>query len=309
MKIDDGGFEWAISDSSIATIDAESGLLTAVKVGTATVTATPFAVASAVATFAIEVVYPDIDIDAFGIANDYHMWVVDATDSTNATKGYVTVDDNSYLWYASAPMATSLYGITHAVNLAYYLAEGKVFSATITGLNADKSAYVAEYYYQDYLADDAGTPVSDTDFKAGYNGTNIMKSADWEYLGYNSKQAIEFFGSVPKEEGAIADQMTLSLLAEIDPTGGLLKYYSDSTKFSSVMTYLIVNKDGSLNQYQLLAKPVTEGADYSTIYWGYFQDVGTNVVIESATKIYFRDDGDPTDPGDGEGFDAGLPTA
>lgn len=293
---------WLSEDEETATVDYDTGLVTALKTGTVKITACMNDAPYEMGSITITITAPEFDASLFPIKDNYTA-TFDCAAYTNGESGLLVSEDLMY-YYAEG----SYYSDGYAREAIFcFDEEGYVYNAEIV------SATCVYYYDGEYLTDSDKNPYKKEDVLAEYDGTSALSGTDLTYFMYNEKYDVNYFATSPKE-GETVDAFTsfavslsaLSLTAVVNAYASieetpisLLIPMAEKDKETGEISYTLVGSvcgltaDGSVDMNNMLLT-------YS------FFNFGTSDLGIKPTKKYFHEGEDAgEEDGDGEDFDGG----
>lgn len=291
---------WLSSDEEIATVDYDTGLVTALKVGTVTVTACMNDAPYKMSTIEITITTPEFDASLFPIKDNYTA-TFDCSVYTNGESGLLVSEDLIY-YYADKGYYSDGYA---REAIFYFDEEGYVYNTEID------SAGGVYYYEGEYLVDGDENPYTKADVLEGYDGTEALSSTDISYLMYNTKYDADYYVTLPGE-GETVDAFTSFAvsLSALSLKTVVSAYASISETPISLLVPTTIKDTETGEVSNALVGSVcgltSAGAiDTKNMLLTYeFFNFGTSDLGVKPIKKYFHDGGDAGDEdGDGEEFD------
>ncbi len=290
---------WMVDDESIATIDYDTGLVTALAIGNVKVTACMNDAPYKMGTFDLTIVAPTFDASLFPVKDNYTA-AYDCGLVTNGESGLLVSDSLIYMYENS--------GYTGSEGEAIFC-----FDDDLVYLTDIRSATEIYYYEGENLKDSDGVAYTKEAVLDSYDGTEALSSTDYTFVMHSTKYDCDYFATLPKE-GETVDAWTefaisLSALtlkqvtnayASISETPiSMLIPLAETDEETGKITYTLVGSicglksDGSL--------------DTSNIVLSYqFYDFGTSDLGVTPVKKAFHTGGEAGEwDGNGEDFDHG----
>jgi hypothetical protein len=261
----DTAVTWSVDPSQDVLAVSSDGVLTAIGVGSARVTATSTQDATASGFLDVVVSTPELKEAAFAVEGNY-------------TASFRYLDQ-------SGQMVTYVKKVTAAGiddgAAGYYYADDKVYPVHY---GEDNATY---YYADEYLAADDGTPIAPSSFSALFNVKTLLSSSTWHYGAYDAASALDYFYCDVPASNAI------SALTCFSTSFGLASYPDAYVEMG-------VGADGGLVSLSLVTgKGEKDGVAIIATYG----EVGSTALSITPAEKYFHEGGEAGDgAGSGEDF-------
>lgn len=296
------GVNWIVDNEKVATVDYDSGLVTAVSAGTAVITVCMNDSPYEMTTFSITVTDPSFDASHFPIKDNYTL-ALDALKVTDGEAGYIVSDSLVYSYAEKG-----YYSDGKARESILWFDDDLVYPVEII------SATELNYYEGEYLVDDDNTPYSKADVLASFDGTEALSTTDYTFLMYNAKYDADYFVTLPKENESVDALSTFVIDLSLYSVTTIVNAYASISEIpvSMVIPLAETDKDTGEITYSLIGEicgfnPDKGTLDTTNVVLSYqFYNFGTSDLGVTPVKKIFHDGGEAGDgDGNGEDFDGG----
>ncbi len=296
------GVNWIVDNEKVATVDYDSGLVTAVSAGTAVITVFMNDSPYEMTTFSITVTDPTFDATHFPIKDNYTL-ALDAVRITDGEAGYIVSDSLVYSYAEKG-----YYSDGKARESILWFDDDLVYPVEIV------SATELNYYEGDYLVDDDNTPYSKADVLASFDGTEALSTTDYTFLMYNAKYDADYFVTLPKENESVDALSKFVIDLSLYSVTTVINAYASISEIpvSMVIPLAETDKDTGEVTYSLIGEicgfnPKEGTLDTTNVVLSYqFYNFGTSDLGVTPVKKIFHDGGEAGDgDGNGEDFDGG----
>ncbi len=296
------GVNWIVDNEKVATVDYDSGLVTAVSAGTAVITVCMNDSPYEMTTFSITVTDPAFDATYFPIKDNYTL-ALDAVRITDGEAGYIVSDSLVYSYAEKG-----YYSDGKARESILWFDDDLVYPVEIV------SATELNYYEGEYLVDDDNTPYSKADVLASFDGTEALSTTDYTFLMYNAKYDADYFVTLPKENESVDALSKFVIDLSLYSVTTVINAYASISEIpvSMVIPLAETDKDTGELTYSLIGEicgfnPDKGTLDTTNVVLSYqFYNFGTSDLGVTPVKKIFHDGGEAGDgDGNGEDFDGG----
>lgn len=296
------GVNWIVDNEKVATVDYDSGLVTAVSAGTAVITVCMNDSPYEMTTFSITVTDPTFDATHFPIKDNYTL-ALDAVRITDGEAGYIVSDSLVYSYAEKG-----YYSDGKARESILWFDDDLVYPVEIV------SATELNYYEGEYLVDDDNTPYSKSDVLTSFDGTEALSTTDYTFLMYNAKYDADYFVTLPKENESVDALSKFVIDLSLYSVTTVINAYASISEIpvSMVIPLAETDKDTGELTYSLIGEicgfnPDKGTLDTTNVVLSYqFYNFGTSDLGVTPVKKIFHDGGEAGDgDGNGEDFDGG----